>query len=164
MDHDDTGINITESLETLRIQQRQLIAGKRHAQMFPSGFRELPIPPAMERHQNGRGVFHFRPSEIDSATIDRLSAEGRENEMLLLGPFNKTDIAERMAAGEELLTLVELTADGTEVRAAAAVASTLPRQLPYFEETKEDPNNKVAVLDMASVLRKRLNSGLSDAS
>lgn len=129
--------------------------------MFPSGFRELELPANMERHQNNRGVFHFRPAEINQEIIDGLSAEGRENEMLLLGPFNKTDILERLAAGEELLTVVEQTIDGTEVRAAAGVASTLPKQLEYFEETKDDKNNQIIVLDMAVLLQRRLASGLS---
>ena len=97
----DTGINISESLQTLEAQQAQLVQGKRIAQMFPSGFRELPLPAGLNRHENIRGVFHYHGNRISSSIIDLLSAERRENEILNLGPYNKTDIKKFLDAGEE---------------------------------------------------------------
>lgn len=161
---DDTGLNIPERLETLLIQQRQLVEGRRVVQMFPSGCRELPLPDGLERHANAKGVFHFRPDSIEPSTIDRLTAASRENEMLLLGPFNKADILAIVTAGEPLVVLVEQTPDGTEVRAAAAVPRTLPDQIAYFRQTMDHPDNNRVILDMVTVLNKRLDRGLSIAS
>jgi hypothetical protein len=150
----DTGQNIPESRATLLLQQKQLVAGRRDVQMFPGGVRELPLPAGMARHQNVRGVFHFNPSKIDAATIDRLSVVGRENEFLNLGPFNKFDIAVRVAAGDVFQTITEYTPDGIEVRCAAASQSTLPVQCAYFEQTK-DEGNVIVVGDMAPVMQAR---------
>lgn len=152
----DTGLNIPESLKTLLAQQAQLKAGKRHVQMFPAGLMELPLPDGIERHQNQRGVFHFRPDVISPDAIDRLSATSRENEILNLGPYNKSDVAERMEQGEGLVAVAEVDPDGVEVRAAAGTLSTLPEQIRYFEATKEEANT-VVVLDMIQLLTRRLS-------
>ena len=55
----DTGLNIPENPKTLLAQQAQLLAGKRHVQMFPAGLNELPLPDGFCRHQNQRGVFVY---------------------------------------------------------------------------------------------------------
>lgn len=151
----DTGLNVPESLKTLQVQQAQLLAGKRHVQMFPAGLNELPLPKGFARHQNQRGIFHFLRSAISPNEIDRLGFVGRENEILNLGPYNKSDIAAHMERGEKLVAIAEFDRDGVEVRAAAATASTLPEQARYFEATK-DEGNKVEILDMADLLAKRL--------
>lgn len=151
----DTGLNIPESPKTLLAQQAQLLAGKRHVQMFPSGLNELPLPDGLARHQNQRGVFHFLRSAISPSEIDRLGFVGRENEILNLGPYNKADIAGHMERGEKLVAIAEFDPEGTEVRAAAATASTLPEQVRYFEATK-DEGNRIEILDMADLLNKRL--------
>jgi hypothetical protein len=150
----DTGLNIPESLKTLLAQQAQLLSGKRVVQMFPIGTSELPLPDGMSRHQNDRGIFHFRAEAVSAAKIDELA--GRENEILNLGPFNKTDIAERMAAGERILAVAEFDPEGVEVRAAAGTLSTLPDQIRYFDATKED-GNKVEALEMVQLIIRRLS-------
>lgn len=155
MAYDDTGQNVSESLDTLKAQQAQLLAGKRHVQMFPRGTRELPLPACLKRHENSRGVFHFRPSKIGVDTIERLSVEGRENEFLNLGPYNKSDIAARMVRGEQLLAIAEFNPDGIEMRAAAGTTSTLPEQLTYFERTK-DAGNTVSVCNFPHLMMRRM--------
>lgn len=152
----DTGLNIPESLKTLLAQQVQLKAGKRHVQMFPAGLMELPLPEGMARHENIRGVFHFRPEAISPYAIEHFSTLGRENEFLNLGPYNKTDIAERMERGEALLAVVEIDPEGVEVRAAAGTPSIVPEQVAYFENTKDEAN-AIIVTDMIQLLARRLS-------
>lgn len=156
MGYNDTGLNIPETYDTLMAQQAQLLAGKRHVQMFPVGSPELPLLEGFERHQNQRGVFHYRPGAMSLDDLDRLSAAGRENEVLNLGPFNKSDIAERMERGERILAIAEFDAAGLEIRAAAGVPSTAPEQVAYFEATKEE-GNRIEVLDMIALLARRLS-------
>lgn len=148
---------IAEAPETLRIQQRQLLEGRRAAQMFPAGTPELPLPAGLERHVSARGIFHYRQERISSSQIESLSRLGRENEILNLGPFSKPDIVDRVNAGEQLLCLAERTADGTEIRSAAATASTIPAQRQYFESTRE-PDSSIEIRSLVDVLAHRLDS------
>jgi hypothetical protein len=148
----DTGLNVPESGATLRIQQAQLMTGKRHVQMFPIGTPELPLPRGCERHQNSRGVYHFRADAISPDQIDTLA--GRENEFLNLGPFSKPEIAARVIAGETPLTIAERTADGVEVRCAVGTVNTLDEQRSFFERTRE-PGNVIVVDDLRSVIDRR---------
>lgn len=136
----DSGICSPESLDTLRIQQTQLLHGVRDAQMFPAGTSELPLPHGFARHENARGVFHFQPTKISAFEIEKLSAQGRENEFLMLGPFSKYDVAKRIVDGDTLTYITEYTRDGIEIRSAAGSLGTLDRQRAYFERTK-DPDS-----------------------
>jgi len=138
----DTGSCVPESPETLRIQQDQLIRKKRVAQMFPIGTEELPLPEGHMRHANFRGVFHYNPALVSPEMIDFLGLTGSENQILNLGFYNKTEIAQRVRAGEQLTCIVEMTQDGVEIRSAAATDKTLPSQKAYFENTKE-PNSVI---------------------
>lgn len=140
----DTGICAPESAETLLLQQRQLYRRARIVQMFPVGTDELPLPAGAARLATPRGIFHYWPDAISPAAIDELSAEGRENEFLNLGPFSKHDIAERVAAGEQITCITEYTRSGAEVRCAAATDGTLEAQRKYFEATRE-PNSVIVV-------------------
>jgi hypothetical protein len=151
----DTGQCVPETAATLAFQQAQLLAGKRDVQMFPIGTVELPIPSGMGRHQNTRGVFHFRPDAISAGAIAALSGEGRENEFLMLGPFGKAELAKRILAGEDLLCVTEYAPDGIEVRSAAGTDSTIDEQREYFERTKE-PGSTIAVGAMPHVIRARM--------
>lgn len=143
-----------ETPETLRIQQRQLLDGRRDAQMFPAGTPELALPAGLERHVGARGIFHYQPERISSSQIESLSRAGRENEILNLGPFSKADIVDRVNAGEQLLCLTERTANGTEIRSAAATASTIPVQRQYFETTRE-PGISIEIRALVEVLSNR---------
>src|SRR5690349_5589908 len=106
---DDTGLCVPESTATLLLQQRQLVAGRRDVQMFPLGTWALPLPIGLARHENSRGVFHFRPEKISAGKIDELSAQGRENEFLNLGPYSKREIVPRLLAGEKFIAVSEHT-------------------------------------------------------
>jgi hypothetical protein len=150
----DTGCNISESRDTLALQQRQLLEWRRPAQMFPEGTDELPLPDGFERIALDRGVFHFNPSLISREEIMRLSNEQRENEILALGPFNKLDVFARMELGERLIVIVELSPDGIEIKAAAGTESTLPAQYAVFEATRF-PDSTIQVKAMWDVLSRR---------
>lgn len=130
----DTGLCAPESIETLMLQRRQLVRGKRKAQMYPKGTIELPVPHSCERYGNGRGVYHFRNIPVE--TIRKLSDQGRENEILLLGPFSKFDIALRLRKGERLTYITEYVSS-TELRSAIGTDKTIGEQHRYFESTKE---------------------------
>lgn len=148
----DTGMNVPESRATLLVQQAQLMAGKRHVQMFPIGTPELPVPMGFERHQNDRGVYHFHADAISPTQIDTLG--GRENGFLNLGPFSKSEIAARVIAGESPICVTERTPAGVEVRCAVGTVNTLDEQRNYFERTRE-PGNVIAVDDLRSVIDRR---------
>lgn len=154
MSYSDTGLCVPETAATLTAQQAQLVAGKRDVQMFPVGTAELARPNGCERLENARGVFHFRPDAISAETIAALSADGRENEFLMLGPIDKSEVARRILAGESLVCITERTTSGTEVRSAAGTDKTADLQRDYFERTKE-PGNTIAVGDLAEVVRAR---------
>jgi len=137
----DTGMCAPESVETLMLQQKQMMSGRRDAQMFPRGTIELKIPSECERCQNYRGVYHFR--NIDIETIKELSEQGRENEILMLGPFSKFDIALRLRSGEALTYITEYV-NSVELRSAIGTNGTIDRQREYFERTKE-PNGIIVI-------------------
>lgn len=155
MEYSDTGLCVPETAATLALQQSQLVAGKRDVQMFPIGTVELPIPDRMERCENARGVFHFRPDAMHADTIAALSGEGRENEFLMLGPIGKSEVAKRILAGENLLCVTEYMPDGVEVRSAAGTDKTINEQCDYFERTKE-PGNAIIIGGLPSVISARL--------
>lgn len=155
MGYMDTGLCVPESAATLAFQQTQLVAGKRHVQMFPMGTVELPAPSGFARHQNARGVFHFRSDAITAEAIEVLSSEGRENEFLNLGPISKPDVAKRLVAGENLICVTEYSPDGVEVRSAAGTDKTAAEQRDYFERTKE-PGNTIVISGLPNVISARL--------
>lgn len=140
----DTGCCVPEDKETLLIQQKQLMDGKRDAQMFPIGTPELPLPDGLKRHVNFRGIFHYRPEKLTPASIDLLGLCGEENEILLLGKFSKANIYRRLSKGERLSYVTEYTPSGVEVRCAAGTVSTIDEQQAYFEDTKELGNTVIA--------------------
>jgi len=151
----DTGINIPESPATLRAQQRQLMEGRRDAQMFPTGTPELSVPNGLSRHVNERGAFHYRADRLSPQTIDSLSQRGRENEILNLGPYSKGDIAQRLLGGEQMACVAEYSPDGVELRSAAGTDRTIAEQKAYFDRTKE-PGSQIVITDPGNVLIDRL--------
>lgn len=154
MGFDDTGLCVPERLETLLVQQRQLSEGRRNVQMFPVGTTELPLPAGMLRYENARGVFHYAPGRITKVEVGILSACGRENEFLMLGPIGKSEIAKRVLAGESLVCVTEHTPEGVEVRSAAGTDKTIDAQRDYFERTKE-PHNTITMSELPRVLDAR---------
>lgn len=147
-------VPIPETDDTLLAQQDQLISGNRRAHMFTPGSMELPVPRGMSRLETENGVFHYNPQALDEDTINSAVADGRENELLDLGPFNKNDIMERLQRGEQPVAIVERTPQGVEVRAAAGTTQTAPVQLAAMSKTKS-PGNTVSVERIQDVLGKR---------
>jgi hypothetical protein len=137
----DTGICAPETPETLLLQQNQLIRRKRPSQMFPRGTSELPLPLGFARYENVRGIYHFGGIEVE--TIMDLSGRGRENEILLLGPFSKYDVALRLRDGEKVTYITEYIGS-TELRCAIGSDGTIDRQFEYFEKTRE-PDGVIVV-------------------
>jgi len=152
----DTGKCAQESLASLLIQQKQLIEGRRDAQMFPIGTKELEVPEGFYRHANFRGVFHYNPKRLTWQQIDWFSSSGSENQILNLGPFNKFDIAQRAMDGEKVTCITEYTFDGIEVRCAAATNKTLEEQLEFFYKTQE-PNSLILVGYFPDRVKGKLN-------
>lgn len=141
----DTGICAQESLETLLLQQRQLVEGVRSVQMFPTGTSELPCLGNFARYVNARGVFHFNPHKINILDIEKKSFDGRENEFLNLGPYSKRDIVLRALGGEKVVCITEYVND-VELRSAVGTDKTIEDQIEYFESTK-DPNGVLVIGD-----------------
>jgi hypothetical protein len=152
--HGDSGKNIPESQGTLREQQKQLKSGRKSAQMFPTNTSELPLPAGMHRAVTPRGVFHFNPSKVSRHQVVGLSAAGRENEILGMGPHSKSDVANRVQSGEPLMAVTERRPNGTEVKAAAGTPSTAPAQISAFHASKT-PGNSIGIESIAGVLSNR---------
>jgi hypothetical protein len=148
----DTGVCVPESRETLALQQRQLVLGKRNSQMFPVGTIELSLPDECDRYENSRGVYHFRNISVEK--IKELSEQGRENEILLLGPFSKFDIALRLRQGE-ILTYITEYISSIELRCAIGTNETIDEQRQYFEQTKES-DGVIVIGECPSRVRWRL--------
>lgn len=126
---DDTGLNVPETREALMAQQRQLIEGRRAAQMFPRGTPELPLPPGMKRIETHRGVYHYDPAKVSGFDVERASLDGRENDILGLGPLSKADVVDAARrTGESPIAIVERDRAGNELRTSMATPSTVPLQ------------------------------------
>jgi hypothetical protein len=150
-------ITLPETPETLKLQQRQLLSGHRRVQMFPRGTPELPLPRGMSRINHPNGTFHYDPRRIDGRDIHRLSTEGRENDMLDLGPYSKDDVLKRLRGGEVPVAVVERHPDGTEVRAAIGTHTTADRQMAAMNRTKS-PGHIVRTEDPRETLGHRLRA------
>jgi hypothetical protein len=141
MDPYDIVTTAPERVETLRHQQDQLIAGRRLAMMFPASedgtpYRVLPLPQGMAEVEVPRvGTFHINPDYIGAGDIAAAVRTGSLNALLNLGPFSKSEIADRVCRGEHPVAVVEMAPDGHEVRAAWGTLETARQQLLYFNLT-----------------------------
>lgn len=152
---DDSGMTVPEPVQALLAQQRQLIDGRRAAQMFPVGTEELPLPPGMQRVETPRGVFHFDPLKLTEKEVIAASKAGRENELLGLGPMSKSDVADVMReTGEKPVAITERDPMGNEVRGSLATPSTVPVQSDEILRTA-DPRNSVNVEPVDDVIAHR---------
>lgn len=147
---------VPESNATLQAQQEQMLAGDRAVQMFPAGHPELPVPEGIDRIEAMNGdVFHYRPDRINPFDILTASNEGRENELLGLGPVSKTEVMQRAEQGEQPVAVTERTPEGVEVRGAAGTAVTAPAQVQAIEAVKS-PDNTVQVEAPEQVIADRV--------
>lgn len=145
-------VTTPETEATLRLQQTALIAGHRPVQMFPNGTSELDLPMGCARIKSHRGVFHFNPQQISARTILLASAHGRENEILGLGPYSKSDV---IASGQPLVAVVERDPHGTEVLTSVAAASWA-REVAKEMACYASPENTVTIELPEIVIRDRL--------
>lgn len=151
---------VPESPATLKAQQEQILAGDRAVQMFPAGHPELPVPEGLGRIEAANGdVFHYDPNRINPFDILTHSNEGRENELLGLGPVTKTEALQRAAAGEQPVAVTERTPDGVEVRGAAGTNVTAPAQVAALNQVKS-PDSTVQVESPEQVIADRAARGL----
>lgn len=88
---------------------------------------------------------------VGKGTVRLLEAEGRRNELLGLGPYNKSDLAAR---GGAPMAVVETNAEGTRVRETAATDSTVDEQAAAMEATKGE-GSTVTVTTAEDVLNAR---------
>lgn len=144
---------VPESKETLVEQQKQLVSGNRHVQMFPHGTKELPLPKGMERTSGKNGIFHYNPQHISAERVKSASSKGRENELLGLGNLSKSDVIRKSSPSATPLSIVERTPHGVEVRATAATSDTVQDQMRQMHLHKgignslsvEHPENTIAM-------------------
>lgn len=156
---DDTGSNVPESLDSLLAQQKQLIEGRRPAQMYPLGTRELPLPSGMERVQLPRGVYHYNPKLISPERIASASMSGRENDILGLGPLSKNDVlAQARATGEGPVVVTERDPFGAELKASLATPSTAHLQADGIAQSKA-PDSSIGLEPVDGVVGQRSGGG-----
>jgi hypothetical protein len=154
----DTGRNVPESAATLLEQQKQMLAGKRPAMMFPKGTEEIALPEGMKRVENERGVFHYDPKKITGDEILSASRDGRENELLALGSVSKPEAEARAAAtGEKLVAVTERTPAGVEVKSVVGTTGTAAQQASELEKSKT-PGNTITVEPIGKTLVERLRA------
>lgn len=152
----DTGLNTQEDPRDLDEQQWQLLRGERPAMLYPKGTPERPVPPGMRFVETDAGVVHFNPDLIDKQTVEYLSAQGRENEFLGLGPFNKEDVLKRSAkTGEPLVAVTETTPTGATTRAAVGTTGTAPVQQAELQKVAT-PGNTVQTEPLQAPLERRM--------
>ncbi len=132
----DTGKNAPETQATLDAQVKQLTSGQRKVMMFPRGTTPPERPIGVGMVQTARGEFWYDPDQIDSEDIKKASADGKENELLGLGPYSKPEIDARVAQGEKPVAVVERDQDGTELRTAYGTEQTAPEQIKAMEADK----------------------------
>lgn len=155
----DTGANVPEHPQSIAEQIAQIGTGNRKAVMLPRGtvVPEMVGRKDLKTMNTPRGRFIFDPKLVDRSTITKLSAAGRENELLGLGPVSKPAAVADAAAGAAPVAITERTPAGTEVKAAAGTTATLPEQAASLEAQKT-PGNVVAVETPEQVVAQRVNS------
>ena len=152
---EDAGLTVPEKPETLDAQVEQLIAGDRAAILIPAGNSTRPRQPkGTLALKTKHGTFYFDPKRLTRAKILDAIREDRLNEILELGPVNKTEVAARVEQGETPVGVTERTPDGTEVKAAVGTEETAPRQVDALEGSKTE-GNTVQVEPVEQVLADR---------
>lgn len=150
---------VPEAPATIEAQLAGLKAGKKMAVLHPFGAN---IPAEVEGARFKRvmvprvGVIDYNAKKITAKEILTLAKFNKLNEVLELGPTNKQEMAQSVAAGNPAVGVVERTPEGTEVKAAAGTTETAPAQQAALEETKLAPENVVQVEDPRQVIADRV--------
>jgi hypothetical protein len=161
----DTGMNVPEAPQSIMEQVKQIGTGGRKAVMVPKNgvikkaqLAEIKSNPNYKVLVTPRGRFIYDNRLTGPAEIKKLSAEGRENELLALGPVPKTQVVADVQAGATPGALTERTPAGVEVKGVATSDATLPEQAAALEATKT-PGNVIALETIEGVTEKRNAAG-----
>ena len=90
-----------------------------------------------------------------SDLIERLSAAGRENELLGLGDRTKQEVAAAAPGEGGVTTVNEVTPEGNRVRSVAATTADAERQAQMLQE-QAAPENTVVIEPTAETLAPRV--------
>jgi hypothetical protein len=149
-----------ENKSSLEAQQKQLVEGNRHAQLFPGGKGELPLPKGMHRAKMDNGdVFHFNMKHTNIKKLKAASRAGRENEVLGLGPFSKHEVIARAMRGEHPVAVVERDGKGNEVRAAAGTHATASTQAAHMAAGRSRGNTVSLEHPLHTLSKRRAEGG-----
>jgi hypothetical protein len=151
----DTGMNVPEPPASIAAQQAQVGLGDRKAVMHPKGTPLPVLPPGMGRIATPRGVFDYDPQLITPQAIKRLSMQGRENEILGLGPVSKPEVDKEINKGATPVVITERQPDGTEVKSAVGTGKTAGAQAAALEAGKL-PGSTIDVENPQAVALDRL--------
>jgi hypothetical protein len=150
----DTGQNAPEQPAAIAAQQQQVGQGNRKAVMYPKGSPVPAKPDGLARLNTPRGVVDFDPKQISAKQVIGAVAQGRENEILGLGPVSKPEVMQRVAAGEQPVAVTERTPQGLEVKGAVGTEQTAPEQARVLEANKT-PGNTVQLENPAQTVAAR---------
>jgi len=157
---DDTGRTAPEPAVMLGYQVQKVVDGDVAAALVP---KNTPMPPELlaRAKEQGlslvptkKGIYIIDPTRLKMKDVYAAIKEGRDGELLGLGPVNKQEVAARIADGETPVGVVERTPDGIEVKAAAGTDQTAGVQRAALEANKT-PGNTVAVEPPAKVIEGR---------
>lgn len=165
----DTGTNLQQPAADLLAEQEELISGQRAVQMFPTNTTPLKLPKGMKKSKTSRGVFHYNPdamlpngSKVTEGLIQRLSAMGKENELLGLGDRTKQDVADNASKEGGVTTVNEVTPAGDTVKSVASTVADADRQAQMLSENAA-PENKVEIKPTEQALGPRVLRDVSEA-
>ena len=165
----DTGTNLQQPAADLLAEQEELISGQRAVQMFPTNTTPLKLPKGMKKSKTSRGVFHYNPdamlpngSKVTEGLIQRLSAMGRENELLGLGDRTKQEVAAAAPVEGGVTTVNEVTPAGDTVKSVATTVADADRQAQMLSENAA-PENKVEIKPTEQALGPRVLRDVSEA-
>lgn len=150
---------VPESPDTIALQQQALVEGKRRAVFYPDGTKPAAPPQGTKRIKvPAAGIFDYNPATITPKEIRDAAKAGKLNELLDLGPVNKEQAAASALQGNQPVSVVERTPQGTEVKAAIGTTETAPEQVKAFEATKAAPANSVAMEQPEQVIADRVGN------
>lgn len=161
----DTAPTVPEAPATLIQQGKDLVdrGNKRKAVYIPRetlatiGEDEVPMGKNVYsvRLPNG-GMLFWNVSKIMLGKKDVLGLykDGNLGQILGLGPFTKSDVAESVARGNSEQTIVERTPDGTPVKEVASTPELQDQQMAALEGEKGE-GNTLTIEPVGQVLKGR---------
>lgn len=159
---------VPEAPEQIEAQFAAMLeGGNARGVVFVPKDSDAPIPENLPRFigkvKTKDGALYYNSNKdingfrLNGGRVKVYDAEGRRNELLGLGEFNKEEVSE---LGPVNLGVVEKTPDGTAVKEVAATEATVPSQMESLEELAPE-GNTVEVLPAEEVLEERAAAGAS---